>query len=146
MFLSRRMTWKLAMGTLVLALVFLFAAAGCGKQDLQKEPVNNQTKVEDIDTNNSTSSEEPANKTEATKPIENKDSETKPVSKPDSGTEQAVTNLKLTLYFSDNDASYLVPEVRGEVRGKRTAEAVINELIKGQRALNYHGQYRRSRS
>ena len=132
MFLSRRMTWKLAMGTLVLALVFLFAAAGCGKQDLQKEPVNNQTKVEDIDTNNSTSSEEPANKTEATKPIENKDSETKPVSKPDSGTEQAVTNLKLTLYFSDNDASYLVPEVREvEVRGKRTAEAVINELIKG---------------
>jgi germination protein M len=132
MFLSRRLTWKLAMGTLVLALVFLFVAAGCSKQDIQKESVNNKTKVEDIDTNDSTSNEAPADKTEATKPTENNDSKTKPVPKPDTGTEQAVTKLKLTLYFSDNEASYLVPEVREvEVRGKRTAEAVINELIKG---------------
>lgn len=137
MFLSRRLTWRVVMGTLVLALVFLFAVVGCSKQDVQKKPVNNPTKVEDRDTNDSNSNKEPTDIiTEPTKPLDKKGSETtpatKPKAKPDPSTEPTVTKLKLTLYFSDNQATYLVPEVREvEIHSKRTAEAVINELIKG---------------
>lgn len=127
MFLGRRLTWKLVMGALILVFAFLFFAAGCSKQDTQKKPANNQTIVEDVDTNDSNSNREPTDKTEASKPIDKNGS----VTKPDT-TDSAVTKLKLTLYFGNNDATYLVPEVREvEVHGKRTAEAVINELIKG---------------
>ncbi|MEW6572998.1 MAG: GerMN domain-containing protein [Bacillota bacterium] len=52
--------------------------------------------------------------------------------KPDISSEPAETKVKVTLYFGDKQAMYLVPEEREVVKGNQTLEeVVVNELIKG---------------
>jgi len=52
--------------------------------------------------------------------------------KPSVSTDQGETKTTLTLYFSDKEAQYLVPEVREVVRnGISIEEAVVKELIAG---------------
>lgn len=47
---------------------------------------------------------------------------------------------KITLYFGDNQAMYLVPEEREIVKGSATMEeAVVRELISGPRKANLNG-------
>ncbi|MEW6172388.1 MAG: GerMN domain-containing protein [Bacillota bacterium] len=53
---------------------------------------------------------------------------------PDISAEPKETKEKVTLYFGDNQAMYLIPETREVAKGGRTLEEVIiNELIKGPR-------------
>jgi germination protein M len=149
MFMSRRISWKIVLGTLILALALMLATAGCSKQNAEQNPENEPTTeyndtndMDDADDNdNSDKSGTPSDKDE---PTDNNSSttkpDTKPVTKPETkpdnktgaSTEPAVTKLKLTLYFSDNQSTCLRPETREvTIKGKRTAEAVINELIRG---------------
>lgn len=52
--------------------------------------------------------------------------------RPDIGAQPGETKEKVTLYFGDDQAMYLVPEEREVARGNRTLEEVIiAELIKG---------------
>lgn len=111
--LSRRLTWKIGMGMLILGLTVLLALAGCSGQETSSEqPQDNQTKAADtIDKDQKNSA-----------------------SKPDISAEPKETKEKITLYFGDQDAMYLVPEEREVVAGnKKIEEVVIEELIKGPR-------------
>lgn len=57
--------------------------------------------------------------------------------KPDISSKPAATNTKVTLYFSDKSAMYLVPEERDITKGTETLEsAIISELIKGPNDAN----------
>ncbi|RJX23290.1 MAG: sporulation protein [Ammonifex sp.] len=52
--------------------------------------------------------------------------------KPDISARPVESKVKVTLYFSDREAMYLVPEEREAVKGNKSLEEVIvNELIKG---------------
>lgn len=52
--------------------------------------------------------------------------------RPDIGAQPTETRVKVTLYFGDRQAMYLVPEEREVVKGNRTLEeVVVAELIKG---------------
>ncbi|MEW6446613.1 MAG: GerMN domain-containing protein [Bacillota bacterium] len=54
--------------------------------------------------------------------------------KPDISSQPAEIKVKVTLYFSDKQAMYLVPEEREVIKGNQSLEEVIlNELIKGPR-------------
>lgn len=51
---------------------------------------------------------------------------------PDTVPQPEQTKLKITLYFGDRQAMYLIPEEREVVKGNQTLEKVVlNELIKG---------------
>lgn len=111
--LNRRLTWKIGMGMLVLGLTILLTLAGCKKQETPQQPQNNQTKVADtID----------------------KDEQKNNASKPDISAEPKETKERVTLYFGDQEAMYLIPEEREVVKGsKKLGEIVIAELIQGPR-------------
>lgn len=72
-------------------------------------------------------------KTEETKPTESPKPNTE-APEPQTGPEPEQTKLKITLYFGDNQAMYLIPEEREVVkRNQMLEEVVLNELIKGPR-------------
>jgi germination protein M len=111
--LSRRLAWKIGMGMLILSLTVLFTLAGCKNQETSEQPPDNQTKIA-----KSTDENEQKNGT----------------SKPDISAEPKETKEKVTLYFGDKEAMYLVPEKREVVVGNnKLEEVVIAELIKGPR-------------
>lgn len=113
--LSRRLTWKIGMGMLILGLAALLALSGCnGQETTSEQPQDNQTKAADIKTD--------------------KNDQKNSASKPDISAEPKETKEKITLYFGDQEAMYLVPEERELVVGnKKIEEVVIDELIKGPR-------------
>lgn len=113
--LSRRLTWKIGMGMLILGLAVLLALTGCSSQETtSKQPQDNKAKAADIKTD--------------------KNDQKNSASKPDISAEPKETKEKITLYFGDQDAMYLVPEEREVVAGnKKIEEVVIEELIKGPR-------------
>ncbi len=158
MIIRRRLTWKVTMGALVLALILVFTLTGCGSRGAQEDvgDKNNQTIVEETTDENQDNNEDSTESTDKNTPTDNQNSGTKtdPATAPSSGSKtgasttpsnvsgtapstEKATKLKLTLYFSDKQVSKLVPEVREvEIRGKRTAEAVMKELIKGPKSSN----------
>ena len=112
--LTRRLAWKLGMGLFVLALtVLLTLTTGCWDQEKAQQNAQqsqeNEIKIADT--------------------AENKEnSETKP----DISAEPKEEKEKITLYFGDQDAMYLIPEERVVVKGnKKLEEVVIEELIQG---------------
>ncbi len=81
---------------------------------------------------------------------EEKELETKPANEPEiaeefsksTGTiadesEIELETTKLTLYFSDEQAMYLLPETREVLKTETLAEAAIEELIKGSEEAGY---------
>ncbi|MFW0967662.1 MAG: GerMN domain-containing protein [Thermacetogeniaceae bacterium] len=112
--LTRRLAWKLGMGLFVLALtVLLTLTTGCWDQEKAQQNAQqsqeNEIKIADT--------------------AENKEnSETKP----DISAEPKEEKEKITLYFGDQDAMYLIAEERVVVKGnKKLEEVVIEELIQG---------------
>ena len=111
--LNRRLTWKIGMGMLILSLTILLTLVGCKNQETSKQPQENQTKIADST---------------------DKNEQNDGTSKPDISAEPKETKEKVTLYFGDKEAMYLVPEEREVVVGnKKLEEVVIAELIQGPR-------------
>jgi len=109
--LKRSLSWKIAIGFLVLALTVLLTLTGCKNLKSSQQPENNQTKTADTT---------------------DKEGRENGASKPDISAEPKETTEKITLYFADKDAMYLVPEEREVTAGnKKLEEVVVTELIKG---------------
>ncbi len=112
--LTRRLAWKLGMGLFVLALtVLLTLTTGCWDQEKAQQNAQqsqeNEIKIADTSENK-------------------ENSETKP----DISAEPKEEKEKITLYFGDQDAMYLIAEERVVVKGnKKLEEVVIEELIQG---------------
>lgn len=109
--LTRRLAWKLGMGLFVVALTVLLTLTGCWDQEKAQQDAQQENEIKIADT------------------TENKEnSETKP----DISAEPKEEKEKITLYFGDQDAMYLIPEERFVVKGnKKLEEVVIEELIQG---------------
>jgi len=110
---TKRLAWKFGMGLFVLALTVLLTLTGCSDQE---KPQQN-------------AQQSPKNEIKIADTAENKEnSETQP----DISTEPKEEKEKITLYFGDQDAMYLIPEERFVVKGnKKLEEVVIDELIQG---------------
>src|SRR5690606_34589082 len=93
------------------ALTVLLTLTGCWDQEKAQQDAQQENEIKIADT------------------TENKEnSETKP----DISAEPKEEKEKITLYFGDQDAMYLIPEERFVVKGnKKLEEIVIEELIQG---------------
>ncbi|MGB4510783.1 MAG: GerMN domain-containing protein, partial [Thermacetogeniaceae bacterium] len=110
---TKRLAWKFGMGLFVLALTVLLTLTGCSDQEKPQQNAQQSQK----------------NEIKIADTAENKEnSETQP----DISTEPKEEKEKITLYFGDQDAMYLIPEERFVVKGnKKLEEIVIEELIQG---------------
>jgi len=110
---TKRLAWKFGMGLFVLALTVLLTLTGCSDQEKPQQNAQQSQK----------------NEIKIADTAENKEnSETQP----DISTEPKEEKEKITLYFGDQDAMYLIPEERYVVKGnKKLEEVVIDELIQG---------------
>jgi germination protein M len=112
------------MGLLVLALtvLFTFVGAGCADQETSKQPQDNTQQEQNNQSKTADTLDTLAGNDEK-KPSE---------SQPEISSEPKETSESITLYFGDQEAMYLVPEVRQVVKGNQTLEeVVIAELIEG---------------
>jgi len=111
--LTRKLAWKLVMGLFVLALTVLLTLTGCLDQEKAQQNAQQSQK----------------NEIKIADTAENKENgETQP----DISAEPKEEKVKITLYFGDQDAMYLIPEERFVVKGnKKLEEIVIEELIQG---------------
>jgi germination protein M len=122
--LTREQTRKIWMGLLVLALtvLFTFVGAGCADQETSKQPQDNTQQEQNNQSKTADTLDTLAGNDEK-KPSE---------SQPEISSEPKETSESITLYFGDQEAMYLVPEVRQVVKGNQTLEeVVIAELIEG---------------
>lgn len=114
---------KIGIGLLVLVLTVLFtlASTGCADQGIFQQTENNsQQEQKNSDTTKTTDTLVGNNEQKANE------------SQPEISSEPKETRESVTLYFGDQEAMYLVPEVRTVVKGNQTLEeTVIAELIKG---------------
>lgn len=109
--LKRPLAWKLGMGLFVVALTVLLTLTGCWDQKKAQQDAQQENEIKIADT------------------AENKESSE---TKPDISAEPKEEKEKITLYFGDQDAMYLIPEERFVVKGnKKLEEIVIEELIQG---------------
>lgn len=110
--LKKRLAWKLGMGLFILVLTALLTLTGCSGQENSQQPQENEIKIADTADENEGNSE----------------------TKPDISAEPKEEKEKVTLYFGDDEAMYLIPEERVVVKGnKELEEVVIAELIQGPR-------------
>jgi germination protein M len=122
--LTREQIRKIGMGLLVLALtvLFTFVGAGCADQETSKQPQDNTQQEQNNQSKTADTLDTLAGNDEK-KPSE---------SQPEISSEPKETSESITLYFGDQEAMYLVPEVRQVVKGNQTLEeVVIAELIEG---------------
>lgn len=122
--LTREQIRKIGMGLLVLALtvLFTFVGAGCADQETSKQPQDNTQQEQNNQSKTADTLDTLAGNDEK-KPSE---------SQPEISSEPKETSESITLYFGDQEAMYLVPEVRQVFKGNQTLEeVVIAELIKG---------------
>jgi germination protein M len=122
--LTKEQIRKIGMGLLVLALtvLFTFVGAGCADQETSKQPQDNTQQEQNNQSKTADTLDTLAGNDEK-KPSE---------SQPEISSEPKETSESITLYFGDQEAMYLVPEVRQVVKGNQTLEeVVIAELIEG---------------
>lgn len=104
--------------SIILCSVLIFTLAACGKSEVKKEEPKAVTKEETKEVPKAETKVEP--KSEAK--VEPK-ADTKVVPK------EEVKSSEVVLYFSDDQAMYLVGEKRNIV--KPTAKSIVEELVKG---------------
>lgn len=103
---------KLGMVLFILALTAVLTLTGCSGQGTSQQPQENEIKIADTAEENKENSE----------------------TKPDISAEPKEEKEKVTLYFGDDEAMYLIPEERVVVKGsKKLEEVVVAELIQGPR-------------
>lgn len=113
--------------SVILCSVVIFTLAACGKSEVKKEEPKAVTKVETKVEPKSDAKEETKSEPKEEAKEEAK-ADTKVVAK------EEVKSSEVVLYFSDDQAMYLVGEKRNIA--KPTAKSIVEELVKGPSAKN----------